>query len=216
MQPETHNVVTVLETGTERTRDGATCVKQTREAFLAIGGFVQDMTARIEQTAAVSPQALASAQTVQHAISEIADLGFSSGDRCPPPKSWLATPRPEPTRRPVPSQIHSTAHGHQTEPGPIRRRPNRAPAPSQATPQRTAGLAQQAPSTHNGRPAPSLPAGEALPYAPTSHDGGGPRPSPRGRLRTVGANTRGAPTDVRKAFRTETEPLVSIGLAESG
>ncbi len=78
IQTETNHAVEVVEDGARRTEDGATVVEQTREAFLKIGGSVDDMAGRIEQIAAASQQIAASAQSMQDSIGEVAAVAAES------------------------------------------------------------------------------------------------------------------------------------------
>jgi methyl-accepting chemotaxis protein len=78
IQTETTRAVEVVEDGAKRTKDGATVVEQTREAFLQIGTSVEDMTGRIEQIAATSQQIAASAQSMQESIAEVATIAEES------------------------------------------------------------------------------------------------------------------------------------------
>jgi len=72
IQDQTSNAVGVVESGAQRTQQGAQVVEQTRTAFLQIGSSVEDMTARIEQIAAVSEQIAASAASMQQGMEEVA------------------------------------------------------------------------------------------------------------------------------------------------
>ncbi|MGA2926544.1 MAG: methyl-accepting chemotaxis protein [Solirubrobacteraceae bacterium] len=78
IQTETSHAVQVVEDGAKRTREGATVVEQTREAFIQIGSSVDDMTARIEQIAATSQQIAASAQSMHESIAEVAAVAEES------------------------------------------------------------------------------------------------------------------------------------------
>jgi methyl-accepting chemotaxis protein len=78
MQDETGRVVTTVEDGARRTRDGASVVEQTREAFLTIGQAVDDMTERIEQIAAAAQEVTATASTMQQSMSEVAAVAEGS------------------------------------------------------------------------------------------------------------------------------------------
>ena len=74
IQSETNHAVDVVEDGARRTKDGATVVEKTREAFLQIGTSVDDMAARIEQIAAASQQIAASAQSMEQIVGEVASV----------------------------------------------------------------------------------------------------------------------------------------------
>jgi len=78
IQADTSRAVQVVESGAQRTHDGAAVVEQTREAFLAIGSSVENIAARIEQIAVGSELTLVSAQTVQDSISEVAVVAEES------------------------------------------------------------------------------------------------------------------------------------------
>lgn len=84
IQGETSRTVDVVRQGAERTHDGASVVERTREAFLRIGGSVDDMAARVEQIAAVSNRIAVDAQSMQDSIGEVAP--------------WPSSPRPRPRR----------------------------------------------------------------------------------------------------------------------
>jgi len=78
IQSETGKAVTVVQDGAQRTQEGAKVVDQTREAFLKIGDAVDDMTARVEQIAAVSAEISASATKMQEHIGEAAAVAEQS------------------------------------------------------------------------------------------------------------------------------------------
>jgi methyl-accepting chemotaxis protein len=78
IQAETTKAVTVVQDGAQRTQEGTAVVHQTREAFVKIGGSVDDITARIEQIAAVSAQIAASATSMQESIGEAAAVAEQS------------------------------------------------------------------------------------------------------------------------------------------
>ncbi len=78
IQADTASAVGVVESGAQRTREGAVVVEQTREAFLRIGGSVVDMSGRIEQIAAAAEQVAASAQSMQESIGEVAAVAEQS------------------------------------------------------------------------------------------------------------------------------------------
>jgi methyl-accepting chemotaxis protein len=78
IQDETTKAVSVVEDGARRTEQGTAVVEQTREAFVKIGGSVDDITARIEQIAAVSAQIAASATSMQESIGEAAAVAEQS------------------------------------------------------------------------------------------------------------------------------------------
>ncbi len=78
IQGETAKAVGVVEEGARRTQEGALVVDQTRDAFVKIGGSVDDITARIEQIAAVSAEIAASATSMQESIGEAAAVAEQS------------------------------------------------------------------------------------------------------------------------------------------
>ena len=78
IQTETAKAVSVVQDGARRTQEGTEVVHQTREAFVKIGGSVDDITARIEQIAAVSAQIAASATSMQESIGEVAAVAEQS------------------------------------------------------------------------------------------------------------------------------------------
>ena len=78
IQGETEKAVGVVEDGARRTQEGAAVVEQTREAFLRIGDSVDDMTARVEQIAAVSAEIASSAEAMQRHIDEVAAVAEES------------------------------------------------------------------------------------------------------------------------------------------
>ena len=78
IQSETGRAVTVVQDGAQRTQEGAAVVDQTREAFVKIGDAVDDMTARVEQIAAVATEISASAQRMQEHIGEAAAVAEQS------------------------------------------------------------------------------------------------------------------------------------------
>jgi methyl-accepting chemotaxis protein len=78
IQSETAKTVEVVQDGARRTDDGADVVEQTREAFVAIGASVQDMTDRVEQIAEASQRITTSAARMQETITEIAAVAEES------------------------------------------------------------------------------------------------------------------------------------------
>jgi methyl-accepting chemotaxis protein len=78
IQVETANTVEVVQDGARRTDQGAGVVEQTREAFVAIGASVQDMTDRVEQIAEASQRIADSAARMQDTITEIAAVAEQS------------------------------------------------------------------------------------------------------------------------------------------
>ncbi len=78
VQTETGKAVAVVQDGAKRTEDGVNVVDQTRQAFVRIGGSVQDISARIEQLATVAEQIAAAASTMQESIGEVAAVAQQS------------------------------------------------------------------------------------------------------------------------------------------
>jgi methyl-accepting chemotaxis protein len=78
IQLETARTVEVVQDGARRTDQGADVVEQTREAFVAIGASVQDMTGRVEQIAEASQRIAVSASRMQDTITEIAAVAEQS------------------------------------------------------------------------------------------------------------------------------------------
>jgi methyl-accepting chemotaxis protein len=78
IQVETARTVDVVQDGARRTDQGAGVVEQTREAFVAIGASVQDMTDRVEQIAEASQRIADSASRMQDTITEIAAVAEQS------------------------------------------------------------------------------------------------------------------------------------------
>jgi methyl-accepting chemotaxis protein len=78
IQVETARTVEVVQDGARRTDQGAGVVEQTREAFVAIGASVQDMTDRVEHIAEASQRIADSAARMQDTITEIAAVAEQS------------------------------------------------------------------------------------------------------------------------------------------
>jgi methyl-accepting chemotaxis protein len=78
IQAETHNAVTVAGDGVQRTEEGAATVAQTREAFLRIGGSVEDMTTRAAQIAAAVQEISANGERLEHEIGDVASVAEQS------------------------------------------------------------------------------------------------------------------------------------------
>ena len=78
IQVETARTVDVVQDGARRTDQGADVVEETREAFVAIGASVQDMTDRVEQIAEASQRIADSASRMQNTITEIAAVAEQS------------------------------------------------------------------------------------------------------------------------------------------
>jgi methyl-accepting chemotaxis protein len=71
IQDATAHTVGVVEAGAARTTDGATTVQRAKDAFHAIGGSVDDMSARVEGIAAAMVQIAERAATVERDMLEI-------------------------------------------------------------------------------------------------------------------------------------------------
>jgi methyl-accepting chemotaxis protein len=78
IQVETARTVEVVLDGARRTDQSAGVVEQTREAFVAIGASVQDMTDRVEHIAQASQRIADSAARMQDTITEIAAVAEES------------------------------------------------------------------------------------------------------------------------------------------
>ena len=78
IQTETGRTVKVVENGGKRTQEGAAVVERTREAFVTIGSSFEDIAGRIDQIAIAAELTLASAQTMQDSISELAAVAEQS------------------------------------------------------------------------------------------------------------------------------------------
>jgi len=78
IQSETNNAVAVAGDGAQRTEQGAATVAQTREAFLRIGGAVDDLTARAGQIAAAVQQISASGDRLEREIGDVASVAEQS------------------------------------------------------------------------------------------------------------------------------------------
>jgi methyl-accepting chemotaxis protein len=78
IQVETARAVEVVQDGARRTEQSAGVVEQTREAFVAIGASVQDMTDRVEQIAGASQRIAESAARMQDTMAEIAAVAEQS------------------------------------------------------------------------------------------------------------------------------------------
>ena len=69
IQHETQRAVEVVETGAQRTSDGAATVEGARDSFVAIRDAVEDMSGRVEEIAAAIRQISESSQRVQDEFS---------------------------------------------------------------------------------------------------------------------------------------------------
>ncbi|RKQ87846.1 methyl-accepting chemotaxis protein [Solirubrobacter pauli] len=78
IQAETHNAVTVAGDGVQRTEEGAATVARTREAFLRIGGSVEDMTARATEIASAVEEISSSGRRLEHEIGAVASVAEQS------------------------------------------------------------------------------------------------------------------------------------------
>ena len=78
IQRETQRAVEVVETGAQRTSDGAATVEGARDSFVAIRDAVEDMSGRVEEIAAAIRQISESSQRVQDEFSEVASVAEQS------------------------------------------------------------------------------------------------------------------------------------------
>jgi len=78
IQADTSRVVTVVESGAERTEAGAATVQQTREAFQRIEQAVDDVSARIEDIAGAAQQISAGTARIQADVGEVAAVAEQS------------------------------------------------------------------------------------------------------------------------------------------
>jgi methyl-accepting chemotaxis protein len=78
IQSETARAVDVVEDGARRTEEGVSTVDQAREAFVRIGGSVEDVNERIEQIAAAIEQLAASSRRMQDEMAEVAAVAQQS------------------------------------------------------------------------------------------------------------------------------------------
>jgi len=78
IQGETARAVEVVESGARQTEDGVATVEEARDAFLALGGSVQDMNSRVDQIAAAIQQISSSSQQVQADMAEVAAVAEQS------------------------------------------------------------------------------------------------------------------------------------------
>jgi methyl-accepting chemotaxis protein len=78
IQSETAATVSVVETGTERSTQSTVVVEEAREAFLALGQSVSDMSGRVEEIAAVVEEIATGAQAVRDNISVAAAIAEES------------------------------------------------------------------------------------------------------------------------------------------
>jgi methyl-accepting chemotaxis protein len=78
IQADTANAVHKVEDGAQRTDEGATTVEQAREAFLKIGGSVDDMHRRVEEIAAAIAQIAENSTRMQGDMTEVAAVAEES------------------------------------------------------------------------------------------------------------------------------------------
>ncbi len=78
MQDETARAVEVVADGAQRTEDGVTTVERTREAFVAIGSAVEDMSTRVAEIASAVTQISAGTDRAEGEISEVASVAEES------------------------------------------------------------------------------------------------------------------------------------------
>jgi methyl-accepting chemotaxis protein len=74
IQSETAATVTVVDDGTRRTEEGVQVVDQAREAFLALGESVTDLSGRVEQIATVVGEIAEGAKIVQSSMAAAASV----------------------------------------------------------------------------------------------------------------------------------------------
>jgi methyl-accepting chemotaxis protein len=78
IQEETTRTVTAVETGTQRTTDGAQTVEQAHASFLEIRTSVDDVSDRVNQIAAVMTQIAESSQRMQQDMAEVSAVAEQS------------------------------------------------------------------------------------------------------------------------------------------
>jgi methyl-accepting chemotaxis protein len=78
IQSETTATVAVVEAGTERSTQSTVVVEEAREAFLALGQSVSDMSGRVEQITAVVEEIASGAQAVHQNIAVVASIAEES------------------------------------------------------------------------------------------------------------------------------------------
>jgi len=78
IQTETARAVEVVEDGARRTEEGVSTVDQARDAFVRIGGSVQDVNDRIGQISGAIEQLSASSQQMQADMAEVAAVAQQS------------------------------------------------------------------------------------------------------------------------------------------
>jgi methyl-accepting chemotaxis protein len=78
IQTQTREVVGVVAAGAQRTSDGVATVEQAREAFEAIDGAVEAVSARIAEIASAVDQISAGAQRAEHDVAEVASVAEQS------------------------------------------------------------------------------------------------------------------------------------------
>jgi methyl-accepting chemotaxis protein len=78
IQSETAATVAVVEDGAQRTEDGVHVVDEAREAFLALGASVTEMSDRVEQIAGVVAEIAENAQAVHTSMADAASVAEES------------------------------------------------------------------------------------------------------------------------------------------
>jgi methyl-accepting chemotaxis protein len=78
IQNETQRAVEVVETGAQRTSEGAATVEQARASFVRIRESVADMSGRVEQIASTISQVADASQRVQDDFAEVAAVAEES------------------------------------------------------------------------------------------------------------------------------------------
>jgi methyl-accepting chemotaxis protein len=78
IQRDTEGVVHTVESGAKRTEDGAATVERTREAFLSIGGAVDEVHRHIDEITTAAQQIAAETGRMQQRIGEVASVAEES------------------------------------------------------------------------------------------------------------------------------------------
>jgi methyl-accepting chemotaxis protein len=78
MQTDTRGVVSIVEADSARTSNATETVEDAKQAFVSIGGAVEDVAGRIAQIAAVAQEIAAEAASIQSEIAEVAAVAEQS------------------------------------------------------------------------------------------------------------------------------------------
>jgi methyl-accepting chemotaxis protein len=78
IQSDTTTTIAVVEAGTQRSKQSTQVVEEAREAFLALGQSVNDMSGRVEEITAVVREIAASAQVVNASMADAATVAEES------------------------------------------------------------------------------------------------------------------------------------------